>query len=269
MLDIPAYMTGCVVSFLAAFSCWLYSLKRKNVNIVDSLWSILFLLITLTYFNLAESLGWRSLLIILLCTIWSVRLSIYLSWRNWGEEEDRRYRALRGNHSPGFAWKSLYIVFGLQAMLACIISLPLPVAMASDQPFNVIDVLGIGLSVIGVCYESIADWQLARFKSDPANTSKILNTGLWRNCRHPNYFGEACVWWGFYLLAVAAGAWWTLPAPIIITVLLLKVSGITLLEKDIGERRPGYRDYIGQTNAFFPGPVHRCDPRYERGEITS
>jgi steroid 5-alpha reductase family enzyme len=256
MFDISAYLAGCTVSLSAALLAWIYSLYRSNVNIVDSLWSIMFLLITLTYFIAAETLGWRASLIMVLCMIWSIRLSVYLTWRNWGQAEDRRYQAIRHNNSPRFGWKSLYIIFGLQAILACIISLPLPVAMAYDKSFNFIDALGIFFWLIGMAFEGIADWQLARFKSDPANLGQVLNRGLWRYSRHPNYFGEACVWWGFYLLAVAAGAWWTLPAPIIMTVLLLKISGVSLLEKDIAERRPAYRDYIRQTNAFLPGPIH-------------
>jgi steroid 5-alpha reductase family enzyme len=134
------------------------------------------------------------------------------------------------------------------------VSLPLLASALSAQPLMWLDYIGVAIVVFGTLFESIADWQLSRFKADVNNKGSVLNTGLWRYSRHPNYFGEFCVWWGFYLIAVAAGGWWALPGPLLMSVLLLKVSGVSLLEKDIGERRPAYRDYILSTNAFIPGP---------------
>jgi steroid 5-alpha reductase family enzyme len=254
MIELDVYISGGLFSLCAALLAWLYSVMRSNVNIVDSLWSIMFLLIALTYFAGAVSLGWRAPWIVALCTVWALRLSLHLSWRNYGKAEDRRYQAIRRNHSPHFAWKSLYIVFGLQAVLAWIISLPLVAAAAGPAAPGWLDGLGLALWLIGMSFESVADWQLAHFKTRPENRGRVLDSGLWRYSRHPNYFGEACVWWGFYCLAAAAGAWWTLPAPLIMTGLLLKVSGVSLLERDIADRRPAYRQYIRQTNAFIPGP---------------
>ena len=101
------------------------------------------------------------------------------------------------------------------------------------------------------------DWQLSRFKADPSNNGKVLDTGLWRYTRHPNYFGNACIWWAFWLFAVAAGAWWTIFAPLLMTFLLLRVSGVAMLERTISDRRPAYAEYIRSTNAFFPGPRRR------------
>ncbi|HEX5539683.1 MAG TPA: DUF1295 domain-containing protein, partial [Methylophilaceae bacterium] len=152
-----------------------------------------------------------------------------------------------------FWLKSLYIVFGLQALLAWIISLPLLGAINASSALNWLDLAGCGLWLIGFCWESIADWQLARFKANAANQDAVMDRGLWRYSRHPNYFGECCVWWGYYLLAIAAGAWWSLPAPLLMTLLLLKVSGVALLEKDIAERRPAYAEYKRRTNTFLPG----------------
>ncbi|OOO01771.1 MAG: hypothetical protein USCGTAYLOR_02004 [Chromatiales bacterium USCg_Taylor] len=139
-------------------------------------------------------------------------------------------------------------------MLAWIISLPLLAAVAGNAPLNLLDIVGVPIAIFGVTFESLADWQLARFKADPTHRGRVLDTGLWRYTRHPNYFGEFCVWWGFYLIALAAGGWWSIVSPLLMSFLLLNVSGVVLLEKDISQRRPGYRDYITRTNAFFPGP---------------
>jgi steroid 5-alpha reductase family enzyme len=164
---------------------------------------------------------------------------------------------MRRRNNPGFAWKSLYLVFGLQAILAWLIAMPLMAAVAGATPVGPLDYAGIALWALGMIFEAVGDWQLARFKADPANRGKVMDRGLWRYTRHPNYFGESCLWWGYYLLAVAAGGWWTLFSPVLMTFLLLRVSGVALLEKDIGERRPAYRDYMRRTNAFIPGPVRR------------
>jgi steroid 5-alpha reductase family enzyme len=186
-----------------------------------------------------------------------MRLASYLAARNWNAPEDRRYRTIRSRNEPGFAWKSIYLVFGLQALLAWVLSAPLAGAIASNAPLHFLDAVGAAGVVFGIAYESIADAQLARFKADPANTAGVMDRGLWRYSRHPNYFGEFSVSWGFYLVALSAGAWWTMFAPLIMTLLLLKVSGVALLERDIAGRRPAYRDYLSRTNAFFPGMRRR------------
>jgi steroid 5-alpha reductase family enzyme len=160
---------------------------------------------------------------------------------------------MRQRHSPNFAVKSLFIVFLLQGVLAWIIALPLLAAVTGSRPLNLIDALAALLVLFGILFESIADAQLAAFKSQPDNQGRVMDKGLWRYTRHPNYFGECCVWWGFYLFALAAGGWWSILSPLLMTFLLLRVSGVVLLEKDIAERRPAYRDYIERTNAFFPG----------------
>ncbi|MGD9409967.1 MAG: DUF1295 domain-containing protein, partial [Thiohalocapsa sp.] len=138
--------------------------------------------------------------------------------------------------------------------LAWIISLPLLGAVLGAAPLGWLDAIAVALWLLGFGFEAIGDQQLARFKTDPANRGKVLDTGLWRYTRHPNYFGEACIWWAFYLFALAAGAWWTIIGPILMTYLLLRVSGVALLEQDMRHRRPTYQDYIHRTNAFFPGP---------------
>jgi len=254
MLDLAIYLSTLAVLLLAGTVGWFYSTIRQNVTIVDSLWALFFLLATLTVVLLTTQPGPRATLIVVLVTIWAIRLSGYLTWRNWGKPEDHRYQEIRRRNEPGFAFKSLYLVFGLQAVLAWIIAAPLAAGITGQAPLNLFDVAGISLWVIGFLYETIGDWQLARFKANPDNKGKVMDSGLWRYTRHPNYFGEACLWWGYWLIAAAAGGWWTVFAPLLMSMLLLKVSGVALLEKDIGERRPAYRDYIARTNAFFPGP---------------
>jgi len=235
-----------------ALAGWLYSLRRRNVNLVDALWSLFFFAATLAYAAMGQ--GTRAGLLVVLVGLWAVRLAIHLAVRNHGKPEDRRYQAIRNNNSPGFAWKSLFIVFGLQAVLAWLISLPLFVAGVSHEPWNGLDTAGVALVIAGLLFEATADWQLTAFRSRPENRGGVLDTGLWAWSRHPNYFGEAVVWLGFGLIGVAAGSLWSLVAPVLMTGLLLKVSGVSLLEKDIAERRPAYRDYIVRTSAFIPWP---------------
>ena len=184
----------------------------------------------------------------------ALRLAGYITWRNWGEGEDYRYRQIRQRNQPGFEFKSLYLVFGLQGVLAWIISIPLLVAILHPGEPGGVAYLGVLVWLVGMLFEAVGDYQLARFKADPDNKGKVLDSGLWRYTRHPNYFGNAMIWWGFYLIALSVGGWWTIFAPLLMTFLLLKVSGVVLLEKDIAERRPAYRDYVARTNAFLPGP---------------
>ncbi len=252
------YLQGLIVAAVAALCTWVLSLVRRNVSIVDSLWPLLFWFMAATYAvggasSGPRTAGPRTALLLALVTLWSLRLCIYITWRNWGHGEDRRYVAIRARNEPNFPLKSLYLVFALQAGLAWIISLPLLAGILSDAPWGTFDVLGAAFWVVGFSFEAGGDWQLARFKSDPANHGQVMDRGFWRFTRHPNYFGDFCVWWGFYLIAASAGAWWSIIAPLLMSVLLMRVSGVTLLEKDIGERRPKYADYVRRTNAFFPG----------------
>ena len=183
---------------------------------------------------------------------WAVRLCVHITVRNHGQPEDRRYQKIRANNQPHFEFKSLYIVFGLQAALAWIVALPFMAIVRGNADFGLLEVAGFALAAFGTVFEAVADWQLERFKKR-GGQGRVLDTGLWRYSRHPNYFGECCVWWGFGLMALGAGAVWALASPLLMTALLLKVSGVTMLEKDIVERRPDYARYIRVTNAFLPG----------------
>ncbi len=239
---------------VAAVLTWLASIPLRNVSIVDSLWGVMIALAAWVYALAAPQTGPREGLVLVLVSLWMLRLSGYITWRNRGHGEDRRYQAIRARNQPHFAFKSLYLVFGLQAILAWIIAWPLMAALAGNQPLGGLDALGVALWLFGIAFEALADQQLARFKADPANAGRVMDHGLWRYSRHPNYFGEFCIWWGVWLLALAAGGAWTLISPLLMSFLLLKVSGVALLEQDIGERRPAYRDYIARTSAFFPWP---------------
>ncbi len=248
--------SGIVLALLVglALAAWAVSVVRRDVSLVDSLWSLMFLAATGAYGWLVGIESPRGWLVLALVAAWALRLSAHITLRNHGEGEDRRYQAIRANNEPGFWWKSAYIVFGLQALLAWFIAFPLLMAVAGDAPLGWLDAAGVALWCLGMGFEVVGDAQLARFGARPENAGKVLDTGLWRYTRHPNYFGEFTLWWGYFLLAVAAGGAWTVASPLLMSFLLLRVSGVTLLEKDIGERRPAYADYIRRTNAFFPGP---------------
>jgi steroid 5-alpha reductase family enzyme len=257
MSTLTLWLSALPVMLGLSLIVWALATARRNAGLVDIFWSIFFLVGTIVYAAGAAPLGTRAVLVLALVVAWSLRLSIYLAARNWNAPEDHRYRAIRERNQPGFMWKSIYLVFGLQAALAWLISAPLGASMSSMHAINALDALGVALAMFGIGFETLADKQLARFKADPANAGKVMDRGLWRYTRHPNYFGEFCVWWGLFLIALGAQAWWTLFSPLLMTLLLLKVSGVALLEKDIGERRPAYRDYAARTNAFFPGPARK------------
>lgn len=257
MFDINAFLAGFALIMTVAFATWCVSLVKRDVSIVDSIWPLFFVVAAMTYAATVPQPGPRASWVLVLVAMWALRLSGYLTWRNWGEPEDRRYQKIRRHNEPHFSLKSLYIVFGLQGALAWIISLPLLAAVAAPRAMNLLDYAGVALWAVGFGLESIADWQLARFKKDPVKRGQVMDQGLWRYTRHPNYFGDCCIWWGFYLLALAAGGWWSLVGPLLMSFLLLRVSGIALLEKDLSERRPAYLKYMQRTNAFFPGPPKR------------
>ncbi|HKJ53654.1 MAG TPA: DUF1295 domain-containing protein [Gammaproteobacteria bacterium] len=254
MFDLQSYLIALGAILTAGVGFWLASLLKRDVSIVDSLWPMMFLLAAVAYDLTLVDTGPRAALLMVLVGIWSLRLFAYITWRNWGEDEDRRYQAIRASNEPNFELKSLFIVFVLQGVIAWIVSLPLMPAIGSPAAFNLVDYLGLGLWTVGMLFEAGGDYQLMRFKSDPGNRGKVMDRGLWRYTRHPNYFGNACIWWGFGLIAVASGAWWALLSPLLMTFLLLKVSGVSLLEQDIGDRRPAYADYIARTSAFIPLP---------------
>jgi steroid 5-alpha reductase family enzyme len=196
-------------------------------------------------------------------TLWGLRLSLHILWRNWGKGEDYRYREMRQNNPKTFPWRSVVTVFWLQALLLWAISMPLFQVQRSvtSTPLAWLDALGFTCFAVGFFFEAVGDWQLARFKKGPANQGRVMNRGLWRYTRHPNYIGDAMVWWGFFFFAAATPqSLWTIYSPLLMTVLLMRVSGVTLLEKRLKEAKPGYEEYVRSTNAFFPWPPKRTGP---------
>lgn len=253
-------LTSILLVELALICClmtllWGISVALTNASIVDIFWGLGFVAISATAFLWANPQGARPLLVVVLVSLWGVRLGGYLVWRNWGKGEDYRYRAMREQRPDSFWWWSLPCVFLLQGVLMWVVSLPLQASIVSAAPLNGLDVLGIGLWALGWGFESVGDTQLARFKARAENKGRVMSHGLWRYTRHPNYFGDFLVWWGFFVIALAGtGKWWTVISPLLMSWLLMRVSGVALLEKTISQRRPEYDDYIRRTSAFFPWP---------------
>ena len=252
MPDALIFLSALPALALLVLGGWGLSLLLKRVDIVDCLWSLMFLVAAAVYVFTEGPPTARALLLFALVAVWALRLSIYLAIRCHGHAEDPRYRAIRARHGPGFDTASLWRVFGMQALLAWLISLPLLGAARGEGSLGMLDLLAVLLWLTGFLFETIGDRQLTRFRADPANAGAVMDRGLWRYTRHPNYFGDCCVWWAFWLLAVQAGAWWSFPGPLLMTFLLLRVSGVALLERSIGKRRPAYADYVRRTSAFLP-----------------
>ena len=249
----PGIWVAALPLLLIAAACtWIVTLPLRNLSLADSLWSLLLFAAAVIYALDSDPRAPRLSLVLWLMAVWAARLAIYLAARNAGKGESWRYRALRERHGRSFALRSVLLVFAAQALLAWIVSLPLLGAFASIAPLGPLDALGAALWFAGFLLEAEADWQLARFRANPANADAVLRTGLWRYTRHPNYFGECCVWWGFWMMALSAGAWWSFPGPLLLTWLLLRVSGVPLLEGHLGNHRPQYADYVLKTNAFIP-----------------
>ncbi|MBI3783658.1 MAG: DUF1295 domain-containing protein [Deltaproteobacteria bacterium] len=244
---------GGVAGLMSAV--WLFSLWRRDVSVVDILWGLGFACVALLAHSLAGEGRRRAALLTALTVVWGVRLALYLLWRNWGQPEDYRYQAMRRHHGERFALVSLVTVFGLQGVLMWLISLPVQLGQLNAPPNELgwLDGLGLALWLIGFGCETIGDAQLARFKSDPQNKGKVMDRGLWRYTRHPNYFGDALLWWGLYLIAASTPAGrWALFSPILMTGLLLRVSGVPLLERKLVKTRPAYAEYIRRTSSFVP-----------------
>lgn len=252
MLTLSLASLGALLAALTGV--WLLSLRLKDASIVDLFWGCAFVLVAWLGYGYGAGAAPRALLLTVLVTIWGLRLSLYLARRNLGRGEDFRYQAMRRQYGARFPLLSLFIVFWFQGIIAWVVSLPLQAVHASPAPLGLTpwDYAGAALWAAGLFFEAIGDAQLARFKADPANRGKVMDQGLWRYTRHPNYFGDAVLWWGFGLFGVAVGASWTLLGPLLMTFFLRQVSGVTLLERTITQRRPEYASYMARTSAFFP-----------------
>ena len=234
---------------------WIWSVFIKNVSIVDVFWSIGFVVVNAFYIFMTGELNARKVLVLTLVSIWGLRLAIYLAYRNIGKGEDFRYQEFRRNYgSKRYWWFSFFQTFLLQGGLIMIISLPLLgiSSSASSGDLNVLDYLGVVVWLIGFVFEAGGDFQLMRFKKNIENKGKVLNTGFWKYTRHPNYFGDSAVWWAYAIFSIAAGSYWQIIGSIIMTLLIIKISGVSLLEKTLKNTKPQYSDYIEKTNSFFP-----------------
>ena len=247
MLDL--YTTTLIYFLVFGFIGWVLSLFLKNVTHVDSMWALFPFLGTIVCIQ-ALPLNLMQTLFFCLIFLWSLRLFAYLTKRNWGKAEDSRYQVIRKNNEPLFKYKSLYIIFWLQAFMASVLMLSIIPIFINDITISALSVIGFLLAFFGLAYESIADWQLTNFLKKKKGS--VMNQGLWRYSRHPNYFGEFLIWWGIYLISFNSIFSFTLLSPILMSLLLLKVSGAELLESTIVDRRQGYAKYIKQTPMFFP-----------------
>ena len=247
MLD--AYLLILIYFLIFGLLGWGLSLVLKNVTHVDSMWALFPLLGSLICIQ-EFPLNLIQIIFSLLILLWSLRLFIYLTKRNWGKHEDKRYQVIRKNNEPYFKYKSLYIIFWLQAFMASVLMISIIPIYSENLSLNSVSTIGIFIAFTGLIYETIADWQLSNFLKN--KKGQVMNQGLWRFSRHPNYFGEFLVWWGIYLISFNGLFSITIMSPILMSLLLFKVSGAELLESTIVDRRPGYDNYIKTTSMFFP-----------------
>jgi steroid 5-alpha reductase family enzyme len=251
--DVMLASAGALLAYVLAL--WALSLPLRDVSIVDPGWGIGFVIVAWLAFAIGDGCGGRRILMAVLVSVWGLRLSGYLIKRKLHERrEDPRYAAWRERHGARFPLVSLATVFLLQGALIWCVSLPVQAAAPQGDRLGVLDWIGTAIWAVGIVFEAVGDFQLARFKSDPSNKGKVMDRGLWRYTRHPNYFGDFMVWWGIYLIALSTGgAWWSIVGPLVMSTLLIRVSGKGLLEARMIER-PGYADYVARTSGFFPRP---------------
>ncbi len=255
---VAVWLTGLAAASALMVAVWVASLVQRDASLVDRVWGLAFVVLAWTYWLVGAAPGPRPTLALVLVTVWGLRLTAFITWRNWGHGEDPRYAAMRARRPGTFAARSLVTVFLLQAVLAWLISAPLLAAVAvAGGDRGVLDAVAVALWMVGFVFEAGGDWQLSRFLADPANRGKVMDRGLWRYTRHPNYFGDTVVWWSFLGLALAVGAWWGVAGTLLMTFLIVRVSGVALTERRMGRdgsRREGHDEYVRRTNAFFPGP---------------
>ena len=250
-----AALIGLATVLTVVTLVWMHSLRLRDASIADIGWGLGFVMMAWLYCLLSPTLTRRSWLVAALITLWGTRLSAHIFHRHHGHGEDPRYQAMRASHGRAFWWRSLFTVFWLQAAILWLVALPLLVAVRATEPVALtpLDGLGVLLFAIGLGFEVVGDYQLERFGAEPGTRGHVLDSGLWRYTRHPNYFGDATMWWGVYAIAASTpSGWLTVLSPILMTWLLMRVSGVTLLEEGLKVSRPGYRAYIARTPAFFP-----------------
>ena len=240
-------------------STWTLSLVLRDASIVDIAWGLGFVVVAWLAFVLGDGPMARRALVATLTTIWGLRLAAHMLRVRLGQGEDFRYREMRARYGRRFPLVSLVSVYLRQGLGIWAVSLPVQAAatLPGASGLTALDVAGLTVWLAGMAFEVGGDHQLARFRADPANRGKVMERGLWRYTRHPNYFGDFCVWWGLFLIALAAdGAWWAVAGPLTMTLILTKFFGVPLMERHLAETKPGYEEYARRTSAFFP-----CRPR--------
>ncbi len=249
------FLQASFVIFVLVTLLWALSAMIKNVSIVDLFWGMGFVIVNAVYCYNSGDFYTRKIILLAFVSLWGLRLAIYLAWRNLGKGEDFRYREFRRKYGENrYWWVSYFQTFLLQGALILFVSLPLlgTNALTVSNGLNWIDYLAILVFMIGFSFEAGGDFQLAQFRNNPSNKGKVLNTGFWKYTRHPNYFGDSAVWWSFALFSISAGSYWTFIGSIGMTLLIIKISGVALLEKSLKDSKPQYRDYVQKTNSFFP-----------------
>jgi steroid 5-alpha reductase family enzyme len=255
MTFLQIFLYGLAVIMIMMTVLWFISILIKNVSIVDIFWGVGFVLATSLYYLKSDGNDSRKVLVMAMVALWGMRLSAYLAWRNIGKGEDFRYKQFRKKYGEKrYWWFSFFQVFLLQGLLMWIISAPLLAAQYYGKTIapGLFDYAGMAFWVIGFMFEAGGDFQLSLFKSDPANKGRVLSSGFWKYTRHPNYFGDACVWWGYGLFTIAAGSYLPVLGSILMTLLIIKVSGVALLEKSLKDQKPEYKEYIRKTSPFLP-----------------
>ena len=264
MAIVELLLINAVFSVALFLGLWMINVAIKDPSFIDSWWALGMVVMAITSFIVTGGQGDHRLALTALCTVWGLRLGIYLlmRWRKHGA--DRRYATMMGlaqkDRGWGYAKASLLLVFALQMPLQFAVALPVQLGqLGGVESLGILAWIGVVLAVIGIIFESIGDWQLVQFKNNPANAGKVLNTGLWRFTRHPNYFGDACVWWGLWLIAAETG--WvgvaSVIGPILITFLLTKWSGVPTTEGRMRRKKPDYEAYVAQTSGFIPMPPRK------------
>ncbi|QIB65281.1 DUF1295 domain-containing protein [Kineobactrum salinum] len=236
---------------------WLLSIALGDVSFIDSFWAFGMVLVAAVSFVLADGSASRQGILLLLAAAWGLRLGIHLLLRWRREGPDARYLKMLSRAPGNPHLYSLVKVFLLQAPILWLVSLPVQLGQIDPSPaqLGLLAALGIALALLGLFFETVGDWQLARFKANPSNQGKVMDRGLWRYTRHPNYFGDACVWWGLFLIAAeTASGRWSIVSPLFLTFLLVQWSGAALLERRLKRSRPGYEEYIARTSSFIPWP---------------
>jgi steroid 5-alpha reductase family enzyme len=256
---VDAMLVAAITILCIMVATWLLSLVLKNASIVDIVWGLGFAITSWVLAITIDGDSTRQILLAVMVGSWGLRLGGYLAKRNIGHGEDWRYKAMRKKKGARFGLISLVTVFGLQGVLMWVVSLPVMFGNSDATPgVGPLAVIGVMVWAVGLSFEAVGDWQLVQFKKDPNNDGKVMQTGLWSLTRHPNYFGDALLWWGIGIVGAETGSGVIgFIGPVVMTVFLLRVSGVPMLERSLMKRREGYAEYAARTSAFIPRPPKR------------